>query len=105
MHKCWRLPADSQEWLRIPRKKGPFQTTSGLHSASIYTVGKIAFGIEAEYLPSGVLFLIYHTVFILLGFSFWVYWLKQNPGDLQNASVPLFTVLGLIAGFWTFYGK
>jgi hypothetical protein len=66
---------------------------------------KIAFGIEADYLPSAAFFFLYHTVLILSGFGFWIYWLTQHPGDLQNASVPLFTVFGLIAGFWTLLGK
>jgi hypothetical protein len=105
LHKCRRLPADSQEWLRIPRKKSTFHNTSALYSPSLNTVEKTAFGIEAGYLPSNAFFFLYHTILILSGFGFWVYWLKQHPSDLQNASVPLFTVFGLIAAFWAFLGK
>jgi len=91
--------------LRIPQKKGAFDTTSKLNDPCLQTIEKIAFGIEADYLPSSAFFFLYHAVLLLSGFGFWIYWLKEHPGDLQNASVPLFTIFALIAAFWAFLGK
>lgn len=105
LHKCSRLPTDSQEWLRIPQRKGAFATTNELYIPGLTVAGKVAFGIEADYLPSSAFFFLYHAVLILSGFGFWIYWLKEHPGDLQNASVPLFTMFALIAAFWAFVGK
>jgi hypothetical protein len=91
--------------LRIPQKKGIFDTAFESYNPSLQLVEKIAFGIEADYLPSSAFFFFYHAILILSGFSFWIYWLKEHPGDLQNASVPLFTLFALIAAFWAFVGK
>jgi hypothetical protein len=44
---------------------------------------------------------LYHGVLLAGGVAFFIYWLVKHPGDLQNASVPLFTALGLMASFWT----
>lgn len=43
---------------------------------------------------------IYHIIPILSGFAFWVYWMKHYPKDLQNASVPLFTICMLLGTSW-----
>lgn len=63
------------------------------------------FGIEAEYALSFVILFVYHAVLILAAFAFWVYWLKNHPNDLQNASVPIFTVFGLMGAFWGLFGR
>ncbi|KAI8623942.1 hypothetical protein F5Y19DRAFT_481082 [Xylariaceae sp. FL1651] len=105
LHKCRRLPVNSKEWLRIPQKKGVFGTTTDLYSSGPQIAERVAFGIEADYLPSNVFFFLYHAILILSGFGFWIYWLREHPGDLQNASVPLFTIFALIAAFWAFLGK
>jgi hypothetical protein len=58
------------------------------------------FGIEADYMLSGLIVFVYHVFAILGAFLFFVYWLFYHPSDLQNASVPLFTVLALIMAIW-----
>ena len=58
------------------------------------------FGIEADYMLSGLIVFAYHALAIVGAFLFFVYWLLYHPNDLQNASVPLFTVLALIMAMW-----
>jgi hypothetical protein len=47
----------------------------------------------------------YHVAVLIPAFSFWVYWLRNHPNDLQNASVPAFTLLGIIGASWALFGK
>ena len=61
---------------------------------------ELAFGLCPVYNISFLAVFTYHILLILPAFGFWVYWLVHNPGDLQNASVPLMTVITIIAGFW-----
>jgi hypothetical protein len=64
-----------------------------------------AFGIEADYVLSLRILAAYHLLTIIPAFAFWAFWLSNNPGDWQNASVPLVTVLALITVFWIMAGK
>ena len=64
-----------------------------------------AFGIEADYVLSLRILAAYHLMTIVPAFAFWMYWLSKHPGDWQNASVPLLTVLALITVFWIMTGK
>ena len=91
--------------MRIPQKKSAFDAPSSAPTSHLDLVDKVAFGIEASYLPSHLFFLVYHVAFLLSGFGFWAYWIRHHPDDLQNASVPLFTVIMLIGSFWTLFGK
>lgn len=98
LHKCHPLPHNSHRWKRIPSKKGAF-------NASLSQSGGVAFGIEADCALSFAILFIYHIFFIFSAFGFWIYWLKNHPDDLQNASVPTFTVLSLIGAFWGLLGR
>lgn len=98
LHKCRPLPHNSHKWKRIPRKKSAF-------NISWSQPGEVAFGIEADYALSFAILFIYHVVFIFSALGFWVYWLRNHPDDLQNASVPTFTVLGLLGAFWGLLGR
>lgn len=80
--------------MRIPRKK------SGLDPWE-----KAVFGIEADYVLSFRILFLYHLGLIFSAFAFWIHWLTHHPDDLQNASVPIFTVLGLMGAFWGLLGR
>ena len=97
LHKCRPLPYNSHKWKRIPRKKGAF-------NACPCQPEEVAFGIEADYAMSFAVLFVYHLILIFSAFGFWVHWLRYHPGDLQNASVPTFTVLALITAFWGLRG-
>lgn len=91
--------------MRIPRKKGSFIVNSRLQGFEPGDAERIAFGIEANYFLSHTTLLVYHLLFILPGFVFWGYWLRYNPGDYQDASVPLFAIVVLIGTVWGLFGK
>jgi len=98
LHKCRSLPYNSHIWKRIPRKESAF---SVYQSRS----GDVAFGLEADYLLSFIVLFMYHHMDLFPAFSFWVYWLRNHPNDLQNAFVPDFTLLGIIGACWGLFGK
>jgi hypothetical protein len=93
-HTCKPLSPRAHRWKRIPRKNQRFETKS-------HQIGESAYGIEANYVISAAMMTLYHGVLLAGGVAFFIYWLVKHPGDLQNASVPLFTALGLMASFWT----
>lgn len=65
----------------------------------------LAFGLEADYMLSLRILAAYHVLTIVPAFAFWAFWLTYHPGDLQNACVPLMTVVALITVFWIMAGK
>ena len=89
-HDCFDPPPQRRLIERIPKKKSP----PGSYEET-------AFGIEADYVVSFLGVMIYYLVLVLLAFGFWAYWFVQHPGDLQNASVPLFTIVSITTMFWT----
>ncbi|KAH3951285.1 hypothetical protein HBH98_084360 [Parastagonospora nodorum] len=97
-HKCATPHRDSHKWKRIPRKKAEYDTKTG-------TPGDYAFGLEAVYVLSFPTVFAYHTLSILGWSGFWIWWLKQHPNDLQNASVPTMVFMGIIASFWVLPGR
>ncbi|EMD95267.1 hypothetical protein COCC4DRAFT_204965 [Bipolaris maydis ATCC 48331] len=105
VHKCQHIPADRRFLTRIPQKKGTYDASSRVHAPSLNYINRVAFGVEAGYFPSLAFFLAYHVFLILSGFSFWIYWMAYLPEDLQNASIPLFTIIMLIGTFWGLFGK
>jgi hypothetical protein len=98
LHDCIRLGTSRSYTDRIPRRK---QDIEDLLKAG----AGVAFGIEADYMLSLVILVAYHLTAILPAFAFWSFWLSAHPGDWQNASVPLLTVLALITVFWVMAGK
>lgn len=68
-------------------------------------VGILAWGLEADYALSFAFLAVYHLVPVLAALGFWVYWLRAHPGDWQNSSVPILTVLALFAAFWMPFAK
>ncbi|KAF2733226.1 hypothetical protein EJ04DRAFT_553481 [Polyplosphaeria fusca] len=97
-HRCFHLHKDSQKWRRIPRRNAEFETKSG-------QPGEIAYGIEAVYLLSFPTVFVYHLLSLLALLGFWLWWLKQHPDDLQNASVPTMVFLAIVASFWVLPGR
>jgi hypothetical protein len=98
LHKCRSLPYNSHIWKRIPRKESAFSVDQSRS-------GDVAFGLEADYSLSFAILFMYHVTVLFPAFSFWIYWLRNHPNDLQNASVPAFTLLGIIGACWGLFGK
>ncbi|KAK4947760.1 hypothetical protein LTR10_013268 [Elasticomyces elasticus] len=94
-HECIEIDDTSTDLIdRIPEKHSKWQVdTKGIEDA---------FGIMAREDISILYVVIYH-VFMLAGpFAFWA-WRESQKGvswDLQDASVPSATVLGLLSLFW-----
>ncbi|KAF2130731.1 hypothetical protein P153DRAFT_336557 [Dothidotthia symphoricarpi CBS 119687] len=97
-HDCVKLPRRCDKLRCIPKKKSEFDVDSE-------DVEIVAWGLEADYALSFAFLAAYHLVPIFAALGFWVYWLWTHPGDLQNSSVPIFTVLALFAAFWMMFGK
>ena len=96
-HECIEVNSEANYLSRIPKKKGDFDVSEKGGE-------RVAFGIEADYVPSMIVFAIYHLLAILPSFAFWSYWLAYHEGDWQNASVPLLTTVALITVFWITIG-
>jgi hypothetical protein len=94
-HKCWRPCRYSSEALdRIPKKNMRLEERGSAREFfwGIHGVERISFFTVATY----------HLLILLPPLIFWFLWLFQwgNFGDLQNASVPFLSALGLISLFW-----
>jgi hypothetical protein len=98
LHKCRFLPYNSHIWKRIPRKESAFSVDQSRS-------GDVAFGLEAEYSWSLIVLLMYLLMVWFLLFGFWVYWLRNHPNDLQNASVPTVLLLTFVNVYWQISGK
>lgn len=94
---CIHLDQGSFHIKKLPKLKGT--------SDPLADVNELAFGLEADYMLSFRILAAYHILTIVPAFAFWGYWMTRRPGDLQNASVPLLTVLSLITVFWIMMGK
>lgn len=105
LHNCRHIPAECQYVTRIPRRKGTYNDLLQAHTHQSNCTSWVAFGIDAAYVLSSRGLFIYYAISILSGFSFWIYWMKSHPSDLQNALVPLFTIVMLVGTFWSLYGR
>lgn len=59
-----------------------------------------SWGIQAQHAISALRVVLYHLVILASIFGLWVCWMVTHPGDLQNAAVPLATVIMLLSLFW-----
>ncbi|PVH69557.1 hypothetical protein DL98DRAFT_624529 [Cadophora sp. DSE1049] len=94
-HKCWRPNSRSTYVVdRIPKRLISLERGGD-------TRGRL-WGLRAREVRSllGVVF--YHLLLLIPAVVFWFLWLFawDHGGDLQNASVPLFTAVALIGTFW-----
>ena len=105
MHKCHHIRADSRCLVRIPQKKSAYLTGTLAHVSQGNFAEPVAFGIQANYMLSFARVFTYHIIPILGGFAFWIWWLRHYPSDLQNASVPLFTIGMLLGTSWALIGR
>lgn len=64
-----------------------------------------AWGLNAIFAVSGYKVTLYHLVIVAGPLVFWGLWLKKWPRDLQNASVPLLTTIGLCSLFWALFAS
>lgn len=94
-HKCRKPCRQSQEVLkRIPKKTWRVDVDNDTR--------EIFWGINAVENISFVMVTIYHLVILFPPLIFWILWLFiwGHSGDLQNASVPFLSALGLLSLFW-----
>lgn len=96
-HNCSVPDKGSHKWKRIPRKRAKFDTAG--------QSGETAFGIEAVYVISTYVILVYHALLLVGWFSFTGWWLERHPGDLQNAVVPLMAFVALEMSVWSLIGR
>jgi hypothetical protein len=61
---------------------------------------EIFWGLYAVEVVSFATVVMYHTIILVGPFVFWALWIAKKPKDLQNASVPVLTVLGMLSLFW-----
>jgi hypothetical protein len=59
-------------------------------------------GLLAVDIPSFWKIVVYHLLFLVFPFMFWILWLTvmKHPADLQNASVPVVSAVGFLSVFW-----
>lgn len=96
-HRCCRPHKDLHKWKRIPRKKDRFDIKKG--------DGELACGLKAVYVLSFLIVFVYHSLSIVALIGFLIWWLKDHPDDLQNASVLLMAFLAIVASFWALPGR
>lgn len=57
--------------------------------------------LETNFEVSFAYVLVYHCIMVAGPFGFFAWWLKDHPGDLTTASVPVTIVLGALSLFWS----
>lgn len=94
-HKCkktCRPCCDAVD--RVPKKIWPLEEGGDAREYfwGMLAVEKVSFPVVA----------CYHSIFLIGPFAFWFLWLFywNHHGDLQNASVPLAAVMGLLSLLW-----
>lgn len=95
LHRCKKPCRTSREAVeRIPKKLRPLEE-GGAHRENFW-------GILAIEKISALAVAIYHALILTGPFAFWFLWLFKwgHPGDLQNASIPVAVVIGLLSLFW-----
>jgi hypothetical protein len=58
-------------------------------------------GLEAVFAVSFAYVFVYHCVIVAGPLCFFGWWLRANPSDLQNASIPVTIALGALSLFWS----
>lgn len=99
-HDCYVLEDEQDFVLRIPRKKGKFEIENSIRRGPV----RFAWGIQAQYTISFLHVITYHVLMMVGPTVFWVWWQKNHPNDLQNASIPLTIAAVLISLFWSATG-
>jgi hypothetical protein len=94
-HDCLTSPGGKKDLLdRIPKRNRRFETDQ---SSPIW-------GLECVFAVSATYVFAYHCVMVAGPFSFFGWWLRSHPNDLQNASVPVAVILGGLSLFWSSAG-
>lgn len=101
-HECMPQLNTSSSITSIPKKHDRFNITAA--SSSNSPTDAFAWGLEARHSISALYLVIYHVLIVAGPFAFWAWWMTEYPGDLQNASVPVTVVLGLLSLFWSING-
>jgi hypothetical protein len=86
--------------LRIPKRKKRVAEKVEEEKENVF------WGLQAIEGVSLVRICLYHALFVAGPFVFWGLWLTVmgHLGDLQNASIPFLTALGLLSIFWFLLG-
>lgn len=90
-HDCLQPPTGAKNIERIPKRVKCFERDQ---TSPIW-------GLEAVFAVSPARVLIYHCIMVAGPFAFFGWWLKAHPDDLQNASIPVTIVLGVLSLFWS----
>lgn len=78
----------------IPQRVRSFQLSTHVRREDFW-------GLNIEYRLCLKVVLVWHLVFTAGGWIFVGWWLKEHPGDLQNAVVPISLILGVLIVFWS----
>jgi hypothetical protein len=108
-HHCFTSLHGTRHLDRIPKRKTPFitDTTSDVVPDPTDEITHDIWGLGAVHSVSFAYVCAYHIAIIAGPFAFFVWWITSFPTDLQNASVPVTIVLGLLSlfhsgsGIWT----
>jgi amino acid transporter len=63
-----------------------------------------AWGIKAQLVVSAAHLFVYNLLILVAPVVFYGWWLSKHPDALQDASVPLTIIVGLLTLFWTMTG-
>lgn len=96
-HGCMPQLDTSTAIACIPKRRTMYNTTAS--NTDIYS-----WGLEAKHVISAAYVGVYHLIIFLIPFSFWGWWIRKHPDDLQGASVPVTVVIGLLSLFWSTNG-
>lgn len=80
----------------IPKRKTPLEMERNGREQ--------AWGIQAQHVISFVHMVFYHFLIIAGTFGFWGWWQAKHPDEIQNAAVPVTTMLCLLSLFWSTAG-
>jgi hypothetical protein len=90
-HDCIKPSTDTRCLQRIPKRKDPFDTDMTIEIWGLGAVHSVSFAYVCTY----------HIFIVAAPFAFFIWWIETIPGDLQNASVPVTVVFGLLSLFWS----
>ena len=95
-HDCIQL-LPGNDWIKkIPKWNAQFEWKQ--------QGPEYGWGLQARHSISLVHLVFYHVLIFAGTFGFWIWWEIRHPEDLQNAAVPLTTVVVFLSLFWSAAG-
>lgn len=93
-HQCISISTGCAFLERIPKRRRSFEKD----------LASPIWGLEAVFELYTAYVLVYHCCIIAGPLTFWGWWLRFHPDDLQNASVPMTIILTCLSLFWSCAG-